>query len=138
MKTTYKNRYGDEFTFEKTDDGNVLWEGNFTYSRIGYPNDYSKAYNAYLHDHKHVQDLMSFNQFKNVVHEYDDETNQYIYDKYVKLVESLKDKISMVDPSGGPYLAEGMNLKILDPSLSRMIIKEFEPVDTGYKIIIYG
>lgn len=136
MKTTYKNRYGDEFSFSKTEDGNVLWEGDFTYCRIGYPNDYSKAYNAYLHDHKHVQDLMSFNQFKNVVHEYDDETHTHIYDKYLKMVESLKDKINMVDPSGGPYLAEGMNLKTLDPTFKKMIIKEFQPVDTGYKIII--
>lgn len=136
MKTTYKNRYGDEFSFSKTEDGNILWEGDFTYSRIGYPNDYRKAYNAYLHDHKHVQNLMSFNQFKNVVHEYDDETHTHIYDKYLKMVESLKDKINMVDPSGGPYLAEGMNLKTLDPTFKKMIIKEFEPVNTGYKIII--
>lgn len=136
MKTTYKNRYGDEFSFSKTEDGNILWEGDFTYCRIGYPNDYSKAYNAYLHDHKHVQNLMSFNQFKNVVHEYDDETHTHIYDKYLKMVESLKDKINMVDPSGGPYLAEGMNLKTLDPTFKKMIIKEFQPVDTGYKIII--
>lgn len=136
MKTTYKNRYGDEFSFSKTEDGNVLWEGDFTYCRIGYPNDYTSAYNAYVHDNQHLQNLMSFNQFKDVVHEYDDETHTHVYDKYLKMVESLKDKINMVDPSGGPYLAEGMNLKTLDPTFKKMIIKEFEPVDTGYKIII--
>jgi len=38
MKNTYKNRYGDEFTFTLQDDGNVLWEGKFEYCRIGYPN----------------------------------------------------------------------------------------------------
>lgn len=31
----YKNRDGDEFTFTKQDDGNVLWEGDFKYSRYG-------------------------------------------------------------------------------------------------------
>jgi hypothetical protein len=134
----YTNRYGDKFTFEKTDDGHILWKGNFEYCRIGMPNDYTEAYNQYLHDNKHVQDLMSFNQFKDVVHEYDDETHKYIYDKYIKLIKSIPDKISMVDPSGGPYLAEGMNLKLLDKSYNRMIIKEFEPHPEGYKIIIHS
>jgi hypothetical protein len=31
----YKNRYGDVFTFKKDDDHNILWEGNFEYSRWG-------------------------------------------------------------------------------------------------------
>ncbi len=132
----YTNRYGDKFTFEKTDDGNILWKGNFEYCRIGMPNDYTEAYNQYLHDNKHVQDLMSFNQFKDAVHEYDDETHKYIYDKYVKLVKSMPDKISMVDPSGGPYLSEGMNLKVLDKSYNKMIIKEFERHPEGLIIII--
>lgn len=134
----YTNRYGDKFTFEKTDDGHVLWKGNFEYCRIGMPNDYTEAYNQYLHDNKHVQDLMSFNQFKDAVHEYDDETHKYIYDKYIKLIKSIPDKISMVDPSGGPYLAEGMNLKLLDKSYNRMIIKEFERHPEGYKIIMHS
>ena len=134
MKTTYKNRYGDEFTFTKTDDGHVLWEGDFTYCRIGYPNDYSKAYNSYLHDNQHLQNLMSFNQFKNAVHEYDDETHQYFYDKYVRMVDCLRDKISMIDPSGGCYICSGMDLKII--GFPGLIVKEFEQLDNNYKIII--
>ena len=34
MKETYKNRYGDEFTFTLQDDGTVLWEGEFKYCRM--------------------------------------------------------------------------------------------------------
>jgi hypothetical protein len=29
--TTYKNRYGDVFTFTKDDNHDILWEGNFEY-----------------------------------------------------------------------------------------------------------
>ena len=31
----YRNRYGDEHTFTKKKDGNVLWEGDFEYMRAG-------------------------------------------------------------------------------------------------------
>lgn len=31
----YRNRYGDEYTFTKQEDGNVLWEGDFEYMRAG-------------------------------------------------------------------------------------------------------
>jgi len=106
------------------DDGNVLWEGNFKYCRFGMPNDYTKAYNQYVNDNKHVQSLMSFNQFKDVVHEYDDETHQYIYDKYVRMVESIKDKISMIDPSGGPYISVGMSLSPF--GFKDLKVKDFE------------
>ena len=133
MKRTYKNRYGDIFTFTLQEDGNVLWEGNFKYCRFGMPNDYTKAYNQYVNDNKHVQSLMSFNQFKDVVHEYDDETHQYIYDKYVRMVESIKDKISMIDPSGGPYISVGMPLSSF--GFKDLKVKDFEAKDNGYLII---
>lgn len=133
MKNTYKNRYGDIFTFTLQDDGNVLWEGNFKYCRFGMPNDYTKAYNQYVNDNKHVQSLMSFNQFKDVVHEYDDETHQYIYDKYNRMVESIKDKISMIDPSGGPYISVGMPLSSF--GFKDLKVKDFETKENGYLII---
>jgi hypothetical protein len=133
MKRTYKNRYGDIFTFTLQEDGNVLWEGNFKYCRFGMPNDYTKAYNQYVNDNKHVQSLMSFNQFKDVVHEYDDETHQYIYDKYVRMVESIKDKISMIDPSGGPYISVGMPLSSF--GFKDLKVKDFEIKENGYLII---
>jgi len=133
MKTTYKNRYGDIFTFTLQEDGNVLWDGNFKYCRFGMPNDYTKAYNQYVNDNKHVQSLMSFNQFKDVVHEYDDETHQYVYDKYVRMVESIKDKISMIDPSGGPYISVGMPLSSF--GFKDLKVKDFETKENGYLII---
>lgn len=134
-KAIYKNRYNDVFTFTELEDGNILWEGNFKYCRIGMPNDYTKAYKKYLktegiHDH-----TLSMEEFKDEVHRqlYDEDKNWIgpckISELYAPLVESIKDKIDMVDPNGGPYL-------ILGQKINGKIIKEFIKVKKGYKIIV--
>ena len=128
----YKNRYGDVFTFTEDDNHDVLWEGNFEFCRFGMPNDYTRAYEAYLKDKKNSKSLMTFTQFKDAVHNYNDETRSYEYPKYIKMVDSLKNEIEMVDPSGGPYLTRGMSLDNLG---FKGYIKDFEKIDTGYKII---
>ena len=127
--TTYKNRYGDNFTFTKDDNHDILWEGNFEYCRIGMPNDYTKAYNTYVND----GGKFSFNEFKDSVHEWNDETNDYSFPEYVRMVESLPNKVDMVDPSGGPYIAVGMPLDSF--GFKNYVVKDFEQIDTGYKII---
>jgi hypothetical protein len=50
---------------------------------------------------------MSLEEFKKEVHNYKDETMR----PYSQLVYSDKDTIDMVDPSGGPYISLGDNLK---------------------------
>jgi hypothetical protein len=127
--TTYKNRYDDVFTFTKDDNGDILWEGNFQYSRFGMPNDYTKAFNAFVAD----GGKFSFNEFKKAVHEWDDETNDYQYPKYVRMVESLPNEIDMVDPSGGPYITSGMSLDSF--GFKGYVVKDFKKINTGYKII---
>lgn len=129
----YKNRYGDVFTFTKDDDHNILWEGNFEFCRFGMPNDYTRAYEAYLKDNEDKQSLMTLAQFKSVVHHYDDETLSYDYPEYIKMIDCLRDEIEMVDPSGGPYLSRGMSLDIL--GFEGYKIEDFKKIDTGYKII---
>ena len=84
-KIEYKNRYGYIFTFGKTEDGNILMEGPFTYMRIGC---------------------------------------------------STASIITMIDPSGGPYLNEDMNMGILHESFKGMIIEQFKSVNEGYLIIV--
>jgi hypothetical protein len=67
---TYKNRYGDQFTFTLDSDKNILWEGNFNFCRIGYPNDYLKAYDKYCKDHIenfYNGERMSLDDFKEAV-----------------------------------------------------------------------
>lgn len=133
MKNTYKNRYGDEFTFTRDENHDILWEGNFEYCRIGMPNDYTRAYEAYLKDNDGKQSLMTLNQFKDAVHNYDDETLTYDYPEYVKMVDSLVNEIDMVDPSGGPYITRGMQLNSF--GFKNYVVKDFKRIDTGYKII---
>jgi hypothetical protein len=50
------------------------------------------------------------------------------------MVESLRDEIDMVDPSGGPYLSRGMSMDSF--GFKDSIIEDFQKIDTGYKIII--
>jgi len=129
-KEIYTNRYGDEFVFTLLEDGNIQWEGNFEYSRFGFPTDYTNAYTKYKNDCGN----MSLDEFK-------EEVRRHIYDEdgkwvgacdiarvYGLLVTSKRDVINMVDPSGGPFLMEGMEIM-------GKTIKEFKPNEKGYLII---
>ena len=104
------NRYGDKFTFTPQEDGTILWEGNFEYCRFGHPNDYTKAFFEYTRD---TGGGISLEQFRELVHAYDDEKESYVLEdrKYSELVTSNTAIINMVDPSGGPYLASGMSVE---------------------------
>jgi hypothetical protein len=133
MTKNYKNRYKDIFTFTLDENKDILWEGNFEWCRFGMPNDYTRAYEAYLKDNEHSQFIMTLEQFKGAIHEYDDEKRKYIYDKYVVMVDTLKNEIDMVDPSGGPYISVGMLLDSF--GFKNYVVKGFKKIDTGYKII---
>ena len=121
----YKNRYGDVFTFTQLENGNIQWSGNFEYHRFGMPNDYTKAWEKFQEDYGGL----SFEDFKNEVHTYDDEKREYVFADIVPLITSKTDVINMVDPSGGPYLAEGMEFM-------GKTIKEFKPNEDGYEILV--
>lgn len=129
-ETTYSNRYGDKYTFTLLDDGNIQWSGSFEYSRFGFPNDYTKAYAAYLN----FGGEMNLKEFKEEVHRsIYDENDIYIGPcdvarVYGPLVKSNMDVIDMVDPSGGPYLSTGQEFM-------GKIIKEFKSNEEGYLII---
>ena len=84
----YTNRYGDVFTFTRTEDGNILWQGNFEYVRYSYSND---------------------------------------------LVDS---QLTMIDPSGGPYLTIGSNMGLYDESFKGLTIKKLNKVPEGYLITV--
>jgi len=102
----YHNRYRDEITFEHIDDTVIMTGGNWF--RYGLSNDYSKAYHQYIMDGGAAE----MEEFEKLVHEYDQELLEYteLAKKYQPLVFSTND-ISMVDPSGGPYISLGNNLK---------------------------
>lgn len=128
---SYYNRYGDIYTFEFLEDGNVQWRGDFSYCRVGWPNDYSKAYTNYLQD----GGTLNLTDFKEKIHDsvYDEEGNYLrpsdLYLSYGKLVTTDKNIIDMVDPSGGPYLTRGSDI------LGRKIIN-FVINDEGVLIVL--
>jgi hypothetical protein len=137
-KIEYKNRYGDVYTFTKTEDGNILWEGSFKWSRSSWPNVYDDAYKQYISDGGE----MDLKTFKKEVHEaVYDENGKYLHmsetsQKYCKLVYSDLKTIDMVDPSGGPYIHSGHNMGTFSKEFKGMIVKKFERVEEGYLIII--
>lgn len=117
MKTTYQNRYGDNIVFEKLDDKTVKMSGhNHEWLRCGYPNVYEDAYTAYCKD---IEEPMSLEQFKEKIHNPKFE----LLKKYQSLVYSDTSTYDMVDPSGGPYLSVGTNLKYYFGVKENMIIK---------------
>lgn len=127
----YKNRYGNEYTFTLLEDGNIRWTGDFSFYRGSYPNDYTKAYEAYL---SHGGEI-TLEEFKEEVHRdvYDRRGNyvgkSFVSQGYEHLVESRHDIISTVDPFGGPYMTAGM--EVLGKT-----IKEFKHDEKGSIIII--
>jgi len=131
MKTNtqrYTNRYGDVYLFTRLEDGSILWEGKFEYCRIGIPNNYNKAFAEYIKD----KGTLTLVEFKEKIYSYDSELREYKYrylDKYRNLIVPDKDKIDMVDPSGGPYIATGMEW--MDS-----IIKEIVPHGDGFKLVV--
>lgn len=128
-KTTYKNRYGDVYEFEETPKG-IKWTGPFHYVRIGYPNDYTKAYEAYAND-VDTDERLTLGEFMVEVHKYNTETLKpsTIAKKYGSLVVSKVDEYNMVDPSGGPAIFIGTNMKSFGID---SIVTGIEPIVGGY------
>jgi len=65
----YINRYGDEYTFTKLENGNVLWEGSFDHVRVSFPNVYKEAYQQFRKDGGEL------NQY-----EFEEKVHEQIYD----------------------------------------------------------
>ncbi len=140
-KIEYTNRYNDVFTFSKTEDGNILFEGELKWMRCGWPNVYDDAYAAYCAD-TDTDERMTLGEFKKAVHEAvygEDGKYQHMSEtsqKYAKLVYSNKNVIDMIDASGGPYLHSGYDMGMFDKSFKGMIVEEFKSVPEGYLLII--
>ena len=132
----YTNRYGDVYTFTKQENGDVLWEGEFKHCRFGWPNVYKDAYQQYRKDGGY----MHIDEFKEAVHEYNNETFEYtpLAKQYGPLVYSDTKSICMVDPSGGPYISSGMDMGMFEDEFKGRIVRSFVPVETGYLIQTYG
>jgi len=137
----YTNRYNDVYTFTLQENGDVLWEGEFKHCRFAWPNVYKEAYQQYRKDCSDLQiDYMHIDEFKEAVHEYDNEKSEYtpLARQYGPLVYSDTKSICMVDPSGGPYISSGMDMGMFEDEFKGRIVRSFVPVETGYLIQTYG
>jgi len=138
----YKNRYGDEYTFTKQEDGTILWEGPFEHIRIGFPNVYKAAYQQFRKDGGQLNQ----HEFEEKVHEqiYDEDGNWLrkgpITEDYGSMVFSDTDNINMVDPSGGPYIKQHMNLGQFGKELNGRCVSTFtwNKDKKAYELQTYG
>ena len=104
-KFIYENRYHDRIVFQQVQE-NVWHMSGFNphWCRHGWPNDYTVAYAAYCIDE---DDPMPIEQFEKEVTRWYGSDKTDIAEKYGHMVTSDKSKISMFDPSGGPYVEVG-------------------------------
>lgn len=123
-EVAYSNRYKDQIKFEIIDDKTIKVTGYSPYYRMGWPNVYDKAYEAFVAEHaEHGMELVEFEEFKKVVHDYKNEKMR----PYSQLVYSDQNTIDMWDPSGGPYLHSGQDMReFFRDSSKPLIIKEFK------------
>ena len=118
-EVTYSNRYRDQIKFELIDDTTIKITGYSPYYRMGWPNVYDKAHEAYVADNGEID----IEEFKKIVHDYNNEAMR----AYSKLVYSDQNTINMWDPSGGPYLHSGQDMReFFRDSTKPLIIKEFK------------
>jgi hypothetical protein len=134
MKAIYYNRYKDKITFDhkgKT----VTMSGYSPYFRYGFPNVYDKAYEKYVEsaivDAKlESNQILTREEFEKVLFVTKDEDSyesNALYKLFGKYIYSDKDTIDMVDPSGGPYLTVGTNLKsFFGKDYENLIIESIE------------
>jgi len=118
MKTIYINRYKDKIVFDHK--GNtVTMTGYGPYFRYGWPNVYDKAYEKYVESalvdaNLEGNQILTQEEFEKLLFVKKDEDSyesNALYKLFGKYIYSDTDTIDMVDPSGGPYITVGMNLK---------------------------
>jgi hypothetical protein len=120
MKATYYNRYNVKITFEHTKNQVVMsGKGLTTFMRYGFPNVYTDAYIKYVEsavvDAKlESNQILTEKEFREVLFVTKDEDSfesNALLKLFGKYIYSDTKTIDMVDPSGGPYLTVGSNLK---------------------------
>ena len=124
MQAKYINRYGDNIIFEKLDNNIIKVSGyNPAWIRLGWSNLYDKAYDTYCEDNS---EPMSLEDFKDQIHQYE-EGKANLLNKYGSLVTSDYNTYNMFDPSGGPYISLGSNLKYYFNQKEDIIVNKITP-----------
>jgi hypothetical protein len=108
MKTAiYKNRYNEDVEFTLDEEQLTVTMKGYSnqFIRFSHANNYSEAYLKYTLDcAEKGKEIMSEAEFEKKA---EDEYSFFVkYSKYVK----PSDRVSMVDPPGGPYVQLDSNL----------------------------
>jgi len=139
-EVTYINRYKDKIRFEFIGDKTIKVSGYGPYYRIGWPNIYDNAYETYIAEHaKHGMELVTFEEFKKIVHDSSDRERYEKMRPYSMLVVSNPEVVDMFDPSGGPYLHAGQDMRHFFHEFkfpNPLLIKEFKTHYDGYVLIL--
>jgi hypothetical protein len=121
LVSEYSNRYKDKIVFSLDEDKVYMRGQPMDYMRYGLSNDYTEAYLKYLLDNKDRQDdVMSEKSFEIKMEE-----DVEFFKKYSKFIKS-SEEISMVDPSGGPYIQLGSNLAYYFKVRGNIIVKKID------------
>jgi hypothetical protein len=100
--------------------------GYSEYFRVGFFNDYQKAYDEYCMQNENP---ISKKDFELSIHDRDNS----IHSKYAHLVTSTNEYY-MIDPSGGPYITVGMNLnEFFNDNKKRIVDK----IQFGNNVVIF-
>jgi hypothetical protein len=121
---THTNRNGTVSTYTELRNGNIQWNGDFEFCRVGYPNDYTRAWTYFKKEYGGLE----YEDFVEEVFRFNELTSEYVFPDVVPLIVSDEKTIDMIDPSGGPYMTIG------DTIMGKEII-EFECNKEGYLII---
>ena len=121
LVSEYSNRYKDKIVFSLDEDKVYMRGQPMDYMRYGLSNYYTEAYLKYLLDNKDRQDdVMSEKSFEIKMEE-----DVEFFKKYSKFIKS-SEEISMVDPSGGPYIQLGSNLAYYFKVRGNIIVKKID------------
>jgi hypothetical protein len=121
MKATYYNRYRTEITFNHTKNQVVMsGKGLTEFMRYGFPNVYDTAYEKYVKSAREDAGLdwtwvLTQEQFEKVLFVTKDEDSfesNALLKMFGKYIYSDRETIDMIDPSGGPYITVGSNLRM--------------------------
>lgn len=143
---SYENRYGDKILFTELPKNKVKMSGYSQWYRYGWCNDYTEAYQVYTSqcntltepDYLYLVEDINENKLRQRTYPefvYEVENNE-MFSSYLRLAKTDISRISMFDPSGGPYIHLGTNVgRYFDDGIDR-IVEEIILLEDSVELIV--
>lgn len=143
---SYENRYGDKILFTELPKNKVKMSGYSQWYRYGWCNDYTEAYQVYTSqcntltepDYLYLVEDINENKLRQRTYPefvYEVENNE-MFSSYLRLAKTDISRISMFDPSGGPYIHLGTNVgRYFDDGIDR-IVEEIILLEDSVEFIV--